>query len=97
MVNLKKGKTVEKLARKLDLPRDIVMDVPKITVTGNKEIIIENHKGIILFEENEINVNSNMGVIKINGKDLVIEYLEGRTIVVTGKFSSVIYEEYMYE
>lgn len=97
MVKLKNSKTVEDIAKKLDIPKDIVMNLPKITITGNREILIENHKGIILFEENMIKVNSNAGVILINGNNLKIEYLEGKTIVVGGKFSSVIYEENIYE
>ncbi|WP_461205587.1 sporulation protein YqfC [Clostridium sp. DL1XJH146] len=94
---MKNNKAVEEIARKLDIPKEIVMDLPKITITANREIFIENHKGIILFEEDMIKVNSNTGVIIINGNKLRIEYLEGKTIVVSGKFSSVIYEENIYE
>ncbi|MFR2299238.1 MAG: YabP/YqfC family sporulation protein, partial [Clostridium paraputrificum] len=48
----------EMLVDKFDLPAEIVMDIPKIIITGNKEITIENHKGISNFEKNLIKVNS---------------------------------------
>lgn len=37
----------EKILSKLDFPSDISLDLPKIIVVGNREITIENHKGII--------------------------------------------------
>ncbi len=41
----------ETVADKLDLPRDIILNQPKIIVTGNEEITIENHRGVVVFEE----------------------------------------------
>lgn len=44
----------EKILSKLDFPSDISLDLPKIIVVGNREITIENHKGIIFFETNMV-------------------------------------------
>ena len=41
----------EMLVEKLDLPKDVILDVPKIIVIGRNEITIENHKGIMVFEK----------------------------------------------
>jgi sporulation protein YqfC len=90
-------KTKESFAERLDLPKDIIMNLPKISVVGNKEIVIENHKGIIVFEENEIRVNSSIGLITIKGKKLEILFMEGKTLILKGKFCEVIYEENKYE
>ena len=51
---LKKRKKV--LVDKLEMPKEIVLDVPRITVIGRNEITIENHKGILIFEKNEIKI-----------------------------------------
>jgi len=85
-------KAKEDMAQKLDLPRDIVLDIPKIIITGDNELIIENHKGIIMFGEDEIKVNSNVGVISLHGKKLEILFIGGSTVVLGGKFKSVNYE-----
>ena len=58
----------EMLVDKFDLPAEIVMDIPKIIITGNKEITIENHKGISNFEKNLIKVNSKSWQYKYRGK-----------------------------
>ena len=57
----KKGKEV--LVEKLELPKDVILDIPKIIVMGRNEITIENHKSIQIFEKNKIKINTNMAPI----------------------------------
>ena len=83
----------EMLVDKFDLPAEIVMDIPKIIITGNKEITIENHKGISNFEKNLIKVNSKVGNINIEGSDFEILYIGVSTIIITSKFKAIIYED----
>lgn len=85
-------RTKEVFAEKLDLPRDLILNIPKITITGDNQITIENHKGVILFEEKEIKINSNVGVITIYGDRFEILFMGGSTLTLNGKFKSVIYE-----
>ena len=50
-----RGKEI--LVEKLDLPKDVLLDVPKIIVIGRNEVTIENHKGIMIFERDKIKIN----------------------------------------
>ncbi|MBS6184773.1 MAG: sporulation protein YqfC, partial [Clostridium celatum] len=68
-----RGKEV--LIEKLDLPKDVLLDVPKIIVTGRNEVTIENHKGIMVFERDRIKINTNMSPIEINGSEFEILYI----------------------
>lgn len=88
----KKNKNKEAIIEKLKIPKDLILDIPKIIVTGDREIIIENHKGIVSFEKNEIRVNSRVGVIKIQGGNFEILYIGGDTITISGEFKAIIYE-----
>lgn len=85
-------RTKETIAEKLDLPRDVILNIPKITVLGDNEITIENHKGVILFDEKEIKINSNVGLITIGGIGFEILFMGGSTLTVSGKFKTVVYE-----
>ena len=87
-------KARENIASHLDLPRDVLFNIPKINILGDNEITIENHKGIILFEEDQIKVNSNVGLISIFGKNFEILFIGGNTLTISGKFVSVVYEGY---
>lgn len=85
-------KTREILTEKLDLPKDIILNLPKITVIGNSEITIENHKGIILFERNVIKISTKIKVVNIEGENFEILYIGDSTITISGKFKSISYE-----
>ena len=84
----------EVLARKLDFPKEIMLDLPRITITGDNEIDIENHKGIMLFEEDEVKINSKVGFIVIKGSRFEILFIGGNTISISGNFKSIMYEGY---
>ena len=86
-------KKKEIFAERLELPKDILMNLPKISVIGHREITIENHKGVVIFDECEIKVNSSIGLITVKGKKLEILFMEGKTLTLKGKVSKVIYEE----
>ncbi|WP_291560472.1 MULTISPECIES: sporulation protein YqfC [unclassified Clostridium] len=92
-MNNKLQNATERLANKLDIPREVIMDIPKITVVSNNEITIENHKGIILFEKEMVKVKSSIAVITILGGNFEIIFVGGSTIVLTGKFKSIEYGE----
>jgi sporulation protein YqfC len=85
-----KGK--EKILTKLDFPRDISLDLPKIIVIGNREIIIENHKGIIFFETNMVKINSRIGPIMIKGDKFEILFIAETSITISGNFQGISYE-----
>ncbi|MBU5591025.1 sporulation protein YqfC [Clostridium sp. MSJ-4] len=82
----------EDLSEKLDLPRDIILDLPKITITGDRDINIENHKGIIIFDEDKVKISSKIGSITIYGNDFEVLFLGGKTLSLRGVFKSVVYE-----
>ena len=87
---IQKGK--ELLLNKLDFPSDISLDLPKIIVIGDKEITIENHKGIIFFETNMVKINSRIGAIVIQGKDFKILFIAETSITISGVFNGISYE-----
>ncbi|OPJ63854.1 sporulation protein YqfC [Clostridium oryzae] len=87
------NKVKEVLAGQLDLPEDIVLNIPKISIVGNNEITIENHKGIVVFDENIVKINSSVGLIEISGKKFEILFLSGNTITLSGEFKAISYEQ----
>ena len=86
-----KGK--EKILNKLDFPSDVSMDLPKIIVVGNREITIENHRGIIAFESSMVKINSRIGAITICGRNFEILFIGDTSMTISGKFEGVSYEE----
>ena len=88
---MKKNKTnrlSNKLNNILEVPPELSEDNPKITIIGFDEILIENYKGILEYEEFYIKVNTNIGNININGFNLTLEQVTKDDISVKGKIES---------
>jgi sporulation protein YqfC len=73
----------------LELPKDIMMDLPKITLIGSIQVLISNHKGIIEYTKEVIRVNSNSGVIKVVGKDMYIKIILVEEIIIVGNIEKI--------
>lgn len=84
-----RGKEI--IIEKLDLPKDVLLDVPKIIVVGRNEITIENHKGILIFDRDKIKINTNICPIEIKGRKFEILYIATSTITIKGYFDSIEY------
>lgn len=76
------------LSDALELPMDIALDIPKITIIGNLEINITNHRGIIEYNSNLIRINTKIGIIKLRGQDMVIRNILSEEITVSGTIES---------
>ena len=85
----KKRNTFSKIDRLLEMPQEVYTDVPKLTITGFNEMIIENFKGILEYEEYYIRINTSLGIVNINGYDLKLENMTNDDIKVTGKIESI--------
>ncbi len=77
------------ISEALELPIDIMMDLPRLTVIGNMEISLLNHKGIIEYTKEVIRINTKSGVFKIMGKDLEIKTILSEEIIITGLIQNI--------
>ncbi len=86
-------KVKETVIGKLDLPREMVLDLPKVTIISNSEISIENHKGVIFFGESQIKIRTSIGIVNISGENFEIIFVGGSTIALSGRFKSVVFDD----
>ncbi|MBZ4666146.1 sporulation protein YqfC [Mahella sp.] len=77
------------LSGMLDLPQDVVLDLPRLIALGKTQLYIENHKGIIEYTPERIRVNSTIGIIRLTGKDMSIKTIETEEILVSGQLTSI--------
>jgi len=81
------------ISETFELPKDIVMDLPKISVIGNIQVIISNHKGIIEYSKETLRINTNIGVIKITGSDMYLKTILTEEIIIAGTIEKI---EFLY-
>ena len=77
------------ISEALELPIDIIMDLPKLTVVGNVEASLLNHKGIIEYTKETIRINTKSGVFRIVGENLEIKTIFSEEIVITGLIENI--------
>lgn len=73
----------------LELPKEVCSNIPKIIITGFDEIIVENFKGILEYEEFFVRINTYIGVVNVNGYGLTLENMTNDDIKVKGKIESL--------
>ncbi len=85
-------KMVTQAASFLHIPQDVIPGEPVITMTGRRNVYIENYNRIISFLDNEVKLQAKTCRIIVQGKRLEIEYYTGDDILITGFIHSVVTE-----
>lgn len=86
-------KKKNKFNQMLEMPREIDSKEPKITIISFDEILIENYKGILEYEEFFIKVDTEIGTININGYKLTLEQITEDDICIKGTIKSIEFEK----
>ena len=77
----------------LELPKEVTTNMPKLTIVGFNELLIENYKGILEYEDFNIRVNTYIGIINISGFDLELNQMTEDDIFVNGRIESIELEK----
>lgn len=81
----------EKVAKLLELPKDVISDRPKITTVGGKEVFVENYSSIIEFTGERVRINTKYGIITITGKNMKIREITSEDIIIFGSIDNIDY------
>ena len=90
----KRNKRRSRINEILEMPTEIVSNTPKISILGFEEILIENYKNIIEYENFYIKINTYIGIINVNGFDLKLIQMNHDDMKITGKIDSIDFESY---
>jgi sporulation protein YqfC len=79
------------MTQKMELPQDVMMDLPRITMIGQIHIYIENHRGLLTFTDQEVRLLLKQGQLLIKGSSFVIRTILPEEILLEGKIDAVMY------
>ena len=82
----------EQVIEQLELPKDFLLGEAIVTVTGRKELLIENYKGILNYEDSFIKIQAKSCRIVITGRQLSIDYYTNEEMKISGFFEAIQYE-----
>jgi len=73
----------------LDFPPDVAGEGPKITITGRRQVLVENYISIVNFSEEEIRLETAEGDVCFGGKRLVLKVILATELRIEGELSSL--------
>jgi sporulation protein YqfC len=79
------------MTQKMELPADVMMDLPRITMIGQLHIYIENHKGLLKFSDRELRLLLKQGQLLVKGEQFVLKTMLPEEILLEGKIDEVKY------
>lgn len=74
----------EKTSVFFDLPADAVAGLPKLELTGDRALYLENYRGILLYGKEEIHVDGGRWVLRILGSGLEIQAMREGELRISG-------------
>lgn len=75
----------------IEVPTDLQVNQPTVTILSNTFISIENYKSILEYDVNLIKIKTKINTIKVIGDKLYLKYITDTEIGIKGIIYSVEY------
>lgn len=73
----------------LDLPQDVALDLPRITMLGGVQLTVENHRGVLHFSPQSLRLAMDRGEMEVTGEHLIIRNIGAEEVFVEGTILGV--------
>ena len=84
----KKG-LLERAAGALDLPPDVIAGLPRLEIAGCRQLLMENHQGILEYGDEEICINGGQVIVRVKGQNLELRAMNTDDLSLEGLIFSV--------
>ncbi len=85
----KKESILEKLAFKFDIPGEAFAGLARMEITGCRDLLIENHRGILEYGDSRIDINLGDFILKLLGIELRLVAMNERELRIHGTFTGM--------
>lgn len=80
---------LERTAEVFDLPADALVGLPRLELVGDRELWVENHKGILSYGPQEIHISGGVFLIRVSGEELELRAMTGVELLITGRIGQI--------
>ena len=84
-----KGRVLESVAELFDLPADVVAGLPRLELVGDRQLYLEHHAGILAYSEEQIDVNTTAGALRVRGEGLSLLAMTAEELRIGGRIAAV--------
>lgn len=87
--NRRENGVLNTVAELFDLPADVVAGLPRLEMVGSRQLYVEHHAGILAYSEEQIDVNTSAGVLRIRGERLSLLAMTAEELRIGGSIAAV--------
>ena len=73
----------------LEVPPEIAYDLPRLMLTGNFLLEIENHRGVLESDDEHLKLKVNGGWLEISGRDFRLTGISGDEVGLSGEIEKI--------
>jgi len=70
-------------------PKEVISAVPRVTMTGREQVHIEQHRGLVGYEQERVVFRTECGLLTIVGEGMRFEVYSLQEAVLAGKVTGV--------
>lgn len=83
----------KQLVRALELPAEVVLGQPLLTMTGREELFVENYKGLLEYTTESLRLHTGAGCLHIKGRGLALVSVHADAVLIRGRILSITFAE----
>ncbi len=87
--NRKERVVLSTVAELFDLPADVVAGLPRLEMVGSRQLYREHHAGILAYREEQIDVNTSAGALRVRGEGLSLLAMTAEELRIGGRIAAV--------
>ena len=80
---------MRQMADHAELTDEVIPGQPVVELLGEGRVLIEGHKGVAAYSDQEITVKTRLGVVRIVGSNLELTSMSAHRLVISGYISCV--------
>lgn len=70
-------------------PAEVTSDVPYIVLTGSSLVRVEQHQGLMSYQQDEITLKTAIGLLHLQGSELRFRHYSAHEAVIAGEIDGI--------
>ena len=79
----------EKLTARMELPGELLDEIPRLTLTGGTRVLVENQTELLSYSDEMIELGCGRLRLRIRGEGLLLRAMDREELLVTGRIFCV--------
>jgi sporulation protein YqfC len=87
-------KILERVSEAFELPGGALAGTPKLSLTGNRRVHVEGHRGVLQYDNNVIAINGGAMILHVYGRELEIISMSAEELLIAGEMEKIEFEQF---